>query len=418
MVLIYTIPLLVITFILMQGFFSNSEMAMVSANKIKFNSMARSGNKNAGIILQFLNEPEQLFGTTLVGINFATVLATYFSEFFYQNVLISYLPLLKNFVSAELFTLIILEPAILVFGELFPMSIARKYPNVTCLRNAKIIKISFIIFYPLTIIVTNISKLIEKLLKTKEGEFGKLSRSELQILMAGKVHHITDKTRKIIEDVFDINELTAEDVMIHLNDVKAISSNATVGELREYISTTNYSRIPVYSENIFNITATIHAISILGIDNSESIIPYTEKLYIIPSSKPVVQVLSDLKRNRKYMGIVVDEHGTTAGIITIENIAEELIGEIKDEFEKEVEKTFTEENIFDGQMPLDDFYEQTGIDFSDEDVQTLSGIINLALGRIGRKGDIVFYRDIEFEVIEASDRVVKTIKLINTSETK
>ncbi|HOV15806.1 MAG TPA: transporter associated domain-containing protein, partial [Spirochaetota bacterium] len=139
------------------------------------------------------------------------------------------------------------------------------------------------------------------------------------------------------------------------------------------------------------------------------------KLYIVPSSKPVVQILSELKRNRKYMGIVVDEYGAVCGILTIENISEELIGEMKD---KDDEKIISEENtdIFDARTYLDDFLEKTEIDFTDTDVDTLGGIINLSLGRIAKKGDRVSFRDIEFEVIEATDRVVKKIKLIKNSE--
>jgi len=415
MSLLFIIPIMVTAFILLQGFFSNSEMAMVSANRIKFNSMAKNGNKKAAIILKFLNEPEMLFGTTLVGINFAIVLTTFISKHYFNEILIKQFPNIESFISRELFTelitLIILEPSILIFGELFPMSIGRKYPNETCLRNSYLIRISYIIFYPLTIIMTYFAKFIGRLLKTSEGEFGKLSRGELQILVSGRMPVITEHTRKIIEDVFDISELTAYDVMVHLNEVKAISSDASVGELRGLIAETNYSRIPVYEENIFNITATIHAVSVLGIDDREPITSYTEKLYIIPSSKPVVQILSDLKRNRKYMGIVVDEYGAVCGIITIENIAEELVGEIKDEFIED-EEHIIEENVFDGRISLDYFFDKTGIDFRDEEVKTLSGIINLSLGRIARKGDKVFYKDTEFEVLDATDRMVKKIKLI------
>jgi len=415
MIELYVIPIIILLAIMVQAFFSNSEMAMVSSNRIKLNYMANNGNKRALIILNLLNKPEQLFGTTLVGINLATVISTAIADYYFHDIFIKHYPQIKNFISIELLTFIIIEPLILIFGELFPMSMARKYPNTVALRNSYFIRIGYIIFFPLMLIVSNISKFIGKLFKADQNEFGKISRDELELLVSGRFSHITENTRKIIKDVFDINELTAKDVMTHLNEVKSISSDSTVEDLKELVRATNFSRFPVYNESIFDIVATIHAVNILGVDDKENIIPYTEKLYIVPSSKPVVQILSELKRNRKYMGIVVDEYGAVCGILTIENISEELIGEMKD---KDDEKIISEENtdIFDARTYLDDFLEKTEIDFTDTDVDTLGGIINLSLGRIAKKGDRVSFRDIEFEVIEATDRVVKKIKLIKNSE--
>lgn len=414
MIELYIIPFFIIISITVQAFFSNSEMAMVSSNRIKFNYMANNGNKRASIILNLLNRPERLFGTTLVGINLATVISTALADHYFQETLVRHYPHIKNFISANLLTFLIMEPSILIFGELFPMSLARKYPNTVALRNAYLVKIGYIIFFPLMMIVSNISKLISGLFKSGQADFGKISRDELELLVSGRFSHITEKTRKIIRDVFDINELTAKDVMTHLNEVKSISEESSIEELKELIRATNFSRFPVYKDSIFNITATIHAVNILGIDDKENIMPYTEKLYIIPSSKPVVQILTELKRNRKYMGIVVDEYGAVCGILTIENISEELIGELNDGSEN---KNISEEseNIFDARTYLDDFYEKTGIDFTDTDADTLGGIINLSLGRIARKNDLVSFRDIEFEVIEATDRAVKKIKLIKKS---
>nr|HPO49020.1 CNNM domain-containing protein [Spirochaetota bacterium] len=309
MIELYLLPLIVVIAILIQAFFSNSEMAMVSSNKIKLNYMANNGDKKAGIILNLLNKPDKLFGTTLVGINLATVISTAVADYYFHEVFIKYYPAIKNFISLELLTFIVMEPAILIFGELFPMSLARKYPNTVALRNSYLIKTGYFVFFPLMFIVSNISSLIGKIFKSQDSGFGKISRDELELLVSGRFSQITENTRKIIKDVFDINELTAKDVMTHLNEVKSVESDSTVEDLKELMKATDYSRFPVFSESIFNIVATIHAVNILGVDDKENIMPYTEKLYIVPSSKPVVQILTELKRNRKYMGIVVDEYG-------------------------------------------------------------------------------------------------------------
>ncbi|HQJ07252.1 MAG TPA: transporter associated domain-containing protein, partial [Spirochaetota bacterium] len=210
------------------------------------------------------------------------------------------------------------------------------------------------------------------------------------------------------------SELTAEDIMVHINEVVAINETSTVGDFKEVIKTADFSRYPVYRENVFNISSTISVINILGADDTDAITSYTEKLYIVPSTKPVIQILSELKRNRKYMGIVVDEFGVTRGILTIDNIVEEIIGGIKGFYPESSEsEALIEQNIFDAKTYLDDFLEKTGIDFTDEEAETLGGLINIALGRIGRKGEKVVYKNVSFEIIEASDRTVKLVKLLD-----
>ena len=193
----------------------------------------------------------------------------------------------------------------------------------------------------------------------------------------------------------------------------AFGNEKALKELKDIITSSNFSRFPVYSNDIFNITSTIHCLNILGVDDNEKIGNYTEKLYIVPTSKPVVQILSELKRNRKYMAIVVDEFGVPCGIITIEDIIKKIVGDIteQEENQKDIESNGNED-IFEAKMDLKEFYEKTGIDFTDEKVSTLNGIINLALGRIGRKNEKVIYKGVKFEIIDTTDKSVKLIKLL------
>ena len=403
---------IIIIFISIQGFLAKSEMAMVSCNKFRIQYLARNDNKRAAIIVFLLNNPHRLFGTTLLGINLATILATSAADYYFHNYIVSYLTLIENFISLELLILIIMEPIVLIFGELYPMSIARKYPNSNVLKNAFLIKFFSILLYPLMIFPNLISKSISRLFNKISSN--RLTRRDLELLVTGSFTNITKKTREYIKDLFDIRDLTAEDVMVHLSNVTAISENAKVGDLKKIINSTNFNRIPIYKKDIFNITATVHAINIIGVDEKDPVIKYSEKLYIVPSSKPIIKILSELKRNRKYMGIVVDEYGTVCGIITIKDILKEFVEDIGEESQIEYyNDKINNENIFDATMKLDDFFEKTGIDLRNDDVETLGGIINLAVGRIARKNEKIIFKGIQFEVIEATDRVVKTIKLLN-----
>ncbi|MBP5706102.1 MAG: hypothetical protein J6W76_02370, partial [Spirochaetales bacterium] len=204
---------------------------------------------------------------------------------------------------------------------------------------------------------------------------------------------------------------TAADVMVHLNDVVAINENVSVGEYRKLIRKYTFSRVPVYQDNIFNIVGTVNAVSVLGASDKEPLSEYKDKLYIVPSIKPVIQILPELKRNRKYMGVAVDAYGAACGILTLEDIVDEIMPENNAAGEIGTDHLNTKGNIYDARMSLDDFRDATGIDFGDTDVQTLGGIVNIALGRIGRKGEQVIYQNVEFEIIEATDRVVNKIKI-------
>jgi CBS domain containing-hemolysin-like protein len=319
-------------------------------------------------------------------------------------------------ISADVVTSCIMVPLVLIFGELYPMYVARKYPNATALRNANLIKRAYLLLYPLMLGISAVSKAINNLLKT--GQEKTMTRDELELIVLGKSANISTKTKKIIEDVFDINEITAADVMVHLNDVVAINENATVGEYRKLIRKYTFSRMPVYHENIFNIVGTVNAVSVLGAADKEPLSEYKDKLYIVPSTKPVIQILPELKRNRKYMGVVVDEYGAACGILTLEDIVDEIMPGNTELDSSGTDTQKVKGNIYDARMSLDDFKDATGIDFGTDDVQTRGGIVNIALGRIGRKGERVSYQGVEMEIIEATDRVVNKIKILNNKDEK
>jgi len=413
--LINLIPLTVFLFVYIISFFVSSEMALISSNKIRINYLAKNGNKKASTILYFLNNPDRLFATTLVGVNLATVITTSLASYYFETIFKNSVSLLGFNIPKEAIIAIIMQPIILIFGEMTPNSVGRKYPTVISLKHSFLLKIGYTMLFPIIIMVSSISNLIGKLFD-KKSEFGTISKDELEILVSESGSSNNPKAKKIIRDVFDINELTARNIMLRLDEVILIEKNETINKLKDIIKLRQFNRYPVYSDNIFNIIGTVHISSIIGVDDKEPITEYIEELYIIPSSKPVVQILSELKKNDKHMGIVVNEFGVAAGIITIDDILEELIGEIK---EKDLE-SIQLKSIFDGSIYLDDFYDLTGIDFPEikDDVETLGGVINSILGRIAKSEEVVTYKDIKFKILEATDRQIKRIKILNFTKNK
>lgn len=417
MFLLITIPITIAVIITIRGFFSNSEMAVVSSNKIRLKYLSKKEGLPYDFILYCIENPAKLFGTTLVGINLATVSSTALAEYFFEEILTGYIHLNHHLIL--ILPVLIMEPVILIFGEIFPMSIARKYPNITSIRNNRLLKFGYFTFYPFMLFVSGITKIISIIIRSNKNPFNNISREELKTLVNSPLMKTSKKTKEIIKEVFHIKNMKAVDIMIHLNDVTAFEENTTVGEFKQSITGKKYGRFPVYKDSIFDITSTIHIINILGADENEPIKNYTDKLYIIPSSKPVIEILKELKTNRKYMAITVDDYGAACGIVTLEIIAEELIGEIRDEMDSDTTtntKKLKNNAIFDGMTPLDDFFDITGIDLQDMGTETLNGYLNLKLGRIGRKGDKVKIKNYTFDILDANDRSVKTVKLTKNAK--
>ncbi|MBN2547273.1 MAG: HlyC/CorC family transporter [Spirochaetes bacterium] len=408
--LVIVIPILILILLILQGFFTNSEMAVVSSNKIRLLYLSNQGNKRAKIINNLLNQPERLFGTTLLSINLITVTISMLFDKYFSNVVYQNISFIEKFIPLKLFIILSIEPIILIFGELYPMSIGRKYPNTSALRNAYLIKLAYIIMYPFMIVIGSFSSVIEFIFKLKKQD--RMSREDLKIIVTrGFLSSITKNTQNYINEALSISELRACDVMVHINDVNAINEDALISDLKKIIKKTGNSRIPVYKDNIINITRTIHAMNILGVDEKEPIINYCDKLYIIPSTKPIIQILKELRKNRKYMGIIVDEYGAVCGIITLEDIVEKIIGD-EDFINKDKNNIILKKNEFEGSMRLNDLFDETGIDLKNDVATTINGIINYAAGRIARKGEIITYKNFKFEILEATDRVVNKVKII------
>ena len=250
---------IVIILILISAFFSGSTLGFFSLNRGDLERKAKLGDKKAKKVYNLRKNGNLLLCTLLIG-NVAV------------NAAISiYLGSIVSGVLAGIMATIL----IVIFGEIFPMLSARKHPDATALKNAILLRASSYIFYPLILFVSGVSRLINVILRNKAGTFGDITRDELLIIFNGRYEKANKMTRKVVQDALRIKELTALDVMIHLNDVKAVSEDMSVSELEEMILSSQYSRFPVYSDSIFNIVSTIHVTSILSASPSESIKLYS-----------------------------------------------------------------------------------------------------------------------------------------------
>lgn len=405
--MIFIIPILIVLLIVIQSFFTSTEMAAVSSNKIKLKYLANH-NKRAKIINSLLEKPERLFSITLISINLITVLLTILTEYYFEVII-------KNkinfFIPPEIITILIIEPLILICGELTPMTLGRKYSTNLSLKNSYLLKAAYLILFPLITPLLAVLTFFQKISgKSKKHSF---TREELEIIFTTAFFHRKKEFNVIdyAKEVLQISKLTANDVMTHIQNIVAVDEKTTIKEFKEIIKKNKNNRIPVYRDNILNIIGTVHILNILGVDDNEKVGDYCDKLYIIPTTKPILQVLRELKNNRKYVGIVVDDYGAACGFISLQDIIGRIISEIKKD-EKQQILNRNELLEFDGLMKLEDFYKETGIDLRGKNITTLNGFINSLLGRIAKKGEIIEYKNYKFKVLDATDRIVKRVQLI------
>ena len=414
------------------AFFSASEMALISLNDNKMRIMADVGNKKAKKLINLLSEPSRFLATIQIGITLAGFLASAFAAESFSGRLVNLIKFtglsipdlwLKN-ISMVLITLI-LSYFTLVLGELVPKRLAMK----------KAESISMIVVGPLVILSRATSPFIKFLtLSTNffvrllgvdpHEEDEKVTEEEIRMLIdVGKEKGTIHETEKLmINNIFEFNNKTVSDIMTHRTDIVALPAEATLDEVLHLIKKEKYSRIPVYNENIDDIIGLLHAKDIINylINNSDrenfSLNKIIRQPYFVPASKRTDELFKELQRDRTHIAIIIDEYGGTAGIATLEDLIEEIVGNIFDEDDEE-EKFFEklDENTFmiNGSASLDDVKDYLEVELPTEEYETLSGFVIGQLGRIPGKEDnpTVEFNGLLFKVEEVEEKRLAKVKV-------
>ena len=382
------------------AFFAGCEMSIISCDRIKMRHRAARGDRRAMIIQNMLDVPEKFLGITLVGINCVVVLGATFMDLFINRGVISVL---------------IMWPLVLIIGEILPKSLARQYPNRMSLVLARPFLAFYYILFPMVVVASRIGDVISRLVGSG-GQKGIpfVTREELKLLLAEseKAPLDTDE-RRMIREIFDFGETAIKSVMVPLVNVVAAPDTSRVSDIVALMRESAYSRIPIYRERIDEIVGTIRVSDVLGMANDMPIKPLIRPAYIIPDAKPIEDVLKEFQVGGRQMAIVVDEYGGVAGIVTLEDIIEEVVGEIHDEYDDEEEKEWVEKEgavILDGEMRIEDFNEEFDADLPDDEAETVAGFIVARLDRIPSVGERVVHGGIVLEVMGATDRKVSKLR--------
>ncbi len=317
------IAIIVISLIL-QAFFAGSEIALISCDKVKMRSLAEEGSKSAQLVLTAFGQIEQFISTTLVGINLSLITSTIVLTFYIHE---------KYGRGGELYTVLILSPLIIVFGQIVPKAVFQKKRNTIVLWAIYPLWVASKLFYPILIFVNIFTKKLLNLVGKTDSTF--ITREELIDVIEGDSNEPTvDYKERIIKRIFRFSETTVDEIMIPLIQVRALDEDSKVGDAIRLIKETGHSRIPIFSERVDNITGMLHSFYLLGADPNDALKNYSQPPFYVPESKPVDELLDEMKEGLAGMAVVVDEYGGAVGAITLEDILEEVVGEIEDEYDK------------------------------------------------------------------------------------
>ena len=395
--------------LILGALFAGSETGFVSVNKLKMQYLANNGDKKAGRVLKFINNPDKFLALTLIGTNISHVIASTFSALWLKNSLLATL---------------ILTPILLIFSEIIPKSVFREKANKITVALFYPMMIFYYLLYPLIKIVMFTTKAIFMMLKLKGlPQNGVFTRQDLETVVNEAKYEIeeTSESTELISEVFSLNSTIAGEIMTPRPDIVAIENTASVEEALSLMEKSSYSRLPIYDDNLDNIIGMVYIFDLFESDNNELVTKYMRELPFIPESVKCDKLLRKFNEWQSQMAIVVDEFGGTAGLITTEDVLEELFGEIKDEYDKEEsEISKLSENFYriDAGMEIDRINKKLKTDFpEDGDYETIAGFFIDLYGDIPSPGEKVSYNNYDLTVESASGKKIKVILLkINNFE--
>jgi putative hemolysin len=341
-----------------------------------------------------------------VGINLALITSTIILTFYIQN---------KYGTGGELYTVLILSPLIVIFGQVVPKAVFQKKRNTIILWAIYPLWVASKIFYPILIFVNVFTKKLLNLIGSTENTF--ITREELIDVIEGDATKPTvDYKERMIKRIFRFSETTVDEIMIPLIQVSALSEKAKVGDAIKMIEETGHSRIPIFTDRVDNITGMLHSFYLLGADPNDEVKNFTRHPFYVPESKLVDELLDEMKEGRAGMAVVVDEYGGAVGVIALEDILEEVVGEIEDEYDKGIRlwrKVAEGEYLINPKIEVDVINDDLALGIPESvDYETLSGFLLSEVGSIPRTGDKIKLRNYVFTITKATSRSVDEVKLL------
>jgi putative hemolysin len=405
--------ILIIFFLLLSAFFSSSETALIASNPYKINYLEKKGNKKAKLVRKMTDKVDNFLPTILIGntlVNAAAAsLATY--------VFVSFLPD-KN--QAVLYATVVTTFLILIFSEITPKTYAAHNPIKLSLLFVQPLRFFVLVFFPLVKAVTVFFRLISSSSEKKDFSMTRtLNEEELRCMLSMGTKGMSSLRKKMISGILDIGSLPIREIMIPRSQVKALEINISLKKMLSLIQSEGHSRFPVYGEQLDNIHGVIHVKDIIPYLVESKDFNITKLLrppLFVPETASQEKVLHIMQKTTKHLVFVVDELGNMKGIVTMEDILEEIVGEIKDEYDPEVEELILqlEKNTFmvKGQVSIKELNQRLSLDLpSKGEYTTLAGFLLNEFRSIPQKGDTLYYKNHKFVVEKMLKRLIALIRI-------
>ena len=426
--------LVLVILIFVNAFFASAEIAFISLNDAKIEKQAKEGNKKAKKIKKMLKEPSKFLATIQIGITLAGFLSSAFAADAFASELAPKLNELIdlgistwNTISIIIIT-IILSYFSLVFGELVPKRIAMRNPEKIAFGTIGVIRFIHFITSPVVNFLNFSTNLICKLFGIGPQDESTVTEEEIRMMVdvGEEKGSIEEEEKELINNVFEFNDKTVSEVMIHRTEVYAIEIGSNIEDILSELKEYKYSRIPVYDENIDNIVGVLFIKDLLAYvytKKEAKIKKLMRPAYFVSESKPINEFFKEMQRDKQQLAIVLDEYGGTAGIITMEDIIEELVGNIFDEYD-DVEKDYEkiDENTFmiDGSVSIYELRKILNVDVPEGDYDTLSGYLIELLGRIPKDDEkpVIETEKVTYKIEEYEEKRVIWVKACKNQTVK
>ena len=412
--------IIILLCVVMSAYFSATETAFNTFNRIRVKNLAEKGNKRAARALELAENYDTLISTILIGNNIVNILAASLSTLYFTN-------LLAGGSAAQFATTIstaVMTIIVLTFGEIAPKTIAKQSPDKFVLFATPVISALVVIFKPLSFIFKQLQNLLSKIFKSDEDQ-GMTEEELISIIEeATEEGGLDEEESTLIKSAIEFNELEVGDIFTPRIDITAVRSDITKEELAKVFTESGYSRIPIYDDDLDNIHGIVYYKDFFS-DAHTTAIPISEivkpVMYVTKTQK-INDLLKDLQEKQMHLAVVTDEYGSTAGIVTLEDILEEIVGEIWDEHDEiveEIKEVGEGEYIVSGMANLEKLFEELDIELDEElDAMTVNGWAMKILDRIPVEGDSFEELGLTVKVLKMDGRRIEDLHILDNRSTE
>lgn len=409
-----SVPLLIgiIVLVILSAFFSSTETAFSCASRIKLRTMATQGNNRANKVLELAeNKYDKLITTILVGNNIVNITATTLATVFFAKIILDG--------SANVVSTVVMTLGVLIFGEITPKLIAKIFPEKMAMAFYPLITFFYYILFPFNLVFSGWKWLISKIFRLKSQDV--VTEEEIMTVVeeAEEDGTLREEETQLIRQVIEFDDLEVGDILVPRVNIVAVDVEDTMEQIRKTFDKEEYSRIPVYKDSIDTIIGTIHQKDFYSayLNGKKGIDGIMQNAFYTTEHAKISNLLKQLQKKKVHLAVVLDEYGGTLGIVTLEDILEELVGEIWDEHDEEVsyfKKLNDTTFLVDGNTPLSDMFKYFELEGEEDnfDANTVSGWIIEQMGEIPKAGQKLTHLNLEIEVLKSTVKKIQQVKVI------